>query len=75
LQGVLFDEDNGTNGMRNTNNDEINIEEESENFEENAILDFIHDVSNMVGGSNVVNSSNNHNSTKRKGAQHTTPQC
>jgi hypothetical protein len=71
---VLSDEDNGMTEMRNTNNDEINIEEESGNFEENAILDFIHDVSNMVGGSNVVNSSNNHNSAKRKGAQHTTPQ-
>jgi len=53
--------------MRNITNDETNIEEGSGNSEENAIPDFIHDVSNMVNGSNVVNSSNNHNSAKRKG--------
>jgi len=58
--------------MRNITNDETNIEERSGNSEKNAIPDFIHDV-NMVDGSNVMNSSNNHNSAKRKGAQHTTP--
>jgi len=59
--------------MGNITNDETNIEKGSGNSEEHAIPDFIHDVSNMVDGSNVVNSSNNHNSAKRKGAQHTTP--
>jgi len=61
--------------MRNTNNKETNIEEGSGESEEDAILDFIHDVSNMVGGSNVANSSSNPSSAKRKGSHNTTPQC
>lgn len=35
---------------------------------------FICNVSNIVGASNVVNNSYKHNSAKRKGAQHTTSQ-
>jgi hypothetical protein len=63
--------------MRNTTNDETNIEEGSGDSEDDKIPNFVHDVSNMVGGSNVVNNSSNHSSVKRKrkGAQHTTPQC
>jgi len=61
--------------MRNTTNEETNIEEGKGDSEEDAIPDFIHNVSNMVGGSNVVNSSSNHISAKRKGTHHTTPQC
>jgi hypothetical protein len=61
--------------MRNTNNKETNIEEGSGESEEDAIPDFIHDVSNMVGGSNVANSSSNPSSAKRKGSHNTTPQC
>jgi len=53
-------------------NDETNIKERSGNSEKDAIPDFIHDISNMVGGSNVANNSNNHSSAKRKGARHTT---
>ena len=52
--------------MRNTTNEETNIEEGSGDSEEDAIPDFIYDVSNMVGGSNVANGSSNHNSAKRK---------
>jgi hypothetical protein len=73
-QGLLSDEDNGdATGMRNTTNEKTNMEEGSGNFEEDAIPDFIHDVSNMVGGSNVANNISNPNSAKRKGAHHTTP--
>jgi len=63
--------------MRNTTNDKTNIEKGSGDSKEDAIPNFVHDVSNMVGGSNVVNNSSNHSSVKRKreGAQHTTPQC
>jgi hypothetical protein len=61
--------------MRNTNNKETNIEEGSGESEEDAIPDFIHDVSNMVGGSNVANSSSNPSCAKRKGSHNTTPQC
>jgi hypothetical protein len=61
--------------MRNTTNEKTNREEGSGDFEEDAITDFIHDVSNMVGGSNVANSSTNPSSTKRKGSHNTTPQC
>jgi len=75
LQGLLSDEDDrDAAGMRNTTNEKTNMEEGSGDSEEDAIPDFIHDVSNMVGGSNVANSSNNLNSAKRKGAHHTTPQ-
>ena len=34
--------------MRNTTNEETNIEEENGNFEEDAIPNFIHDVSNWL---------------------------
>jgi hypothetical protein len=63
--------------MRNTTTDETNIEEGGGDFEEDAIPNCVHDVSNMVGGSNVMNNSSNHSSVKRKrkGAQHTIPQC
>jgi hypothetical protein len=74
-QGLLSDEDNGPAGMRNTTNEETNMEEGSGDSEEDAIPDFIHDVSNMVGGSNVANSSSNPSSAKRKGAHRITPQC
>jgi hypothetical protein len=74
-QGLLSDEDDrDAAGMRNTTNEKTNMEEGSGDSEEDAIPDFIHDVSNMVGGSNVANSSSNPNSAKRKGAHHTTPQ-
>jgi hypothetical protein len=73
-QGLLSDEDNRAAGMRNTTNKETNREEGSGDPEEDAIPYFIHD-SNMVGGSNVANSNNNPNSTKRKGSHNTTPQC
>jgi len=74
-QGLLLNEDNVAAGMRNTTNEETNIEEGSGDSEEDAIPDFIHDVSNMVGGNNVANSSSNPNSAKRKGSHHTTSQC
>jgi hypothetical protein len=61
--------------MRNTNNKETNIEEGSGESQEDVIPDFIHDVSNMVGGSNVANSSSNPSSSKRKGSHNTIPQC
>jgi hypothetical protein len=63
--------------MRNTTSDETNIKEGGGDSKEDAIPNFVHDVSNMVGGSNVMNNSSNHSSVKRKrkGAQHTTPQC
>jgi len=53
-QGLLSDEDNGAAEMRNTTNEKTNIEEGSGDSEEDAIPDFIHDVSNMVGGNNIV---------------------
>jgi hypothetical protein len=74
-QGFLLDEDNGAAGMRNTTNEETNMEEGSGDSEKDAIPDFVHDVSNMAGGSNVANNSSNPSSAKRKGAHHTTPQC
>jgi hypothetical protein len=51
---LLSDEDNRAAEMRNTTNEETNIEEGSGDSEEDAIPDFIHDVSNMVGGNNVA---------------------
>jgi hypothetical protein len=45
---LLSDEDNRAAEMRNTTNEETNIEEGSGDSEEDAIPDFIHDVSNMV---------------------------
>uniref|UniRef100_A0A6N2MCX4 Uncharacterized protein n=1 Tax=Salix viminalis TaxID=40686 RepID=A0A6N2MCX4_SALVM len=38
------------------------------------MLDCIHDVNNMVGESNVMNSNINHSSEMRKSAQHIAPQ-
>jgi hypothetical protein len=74
-QGLLLNEDDrDAAGMRNTTNEKTNMEEESGNSEEDAIPDFIHDVINMVGGSNVANSNSNPNNAKRKGAHHTIPQ-
>jgi hypothetical protein len=74
LQGLLSDEDNVAAGMRNTTNKHTNMEEGSDDSEEDAIPDFAHDVSNMVGGSNVANSSSNLSSVNKKDAHHTTPQ-
>jgi hypothetical protein len=51
---LLSDEDNGAAEMRNTTNEKTNIEEGSGDSEEDAIPDFIHDFSNMVGGNNIV---------------------
>ncbi|XP_061966912.1 L10-interacting MYB domain-containing protein-like [Populus nigra] len=73
-QGLLSDEDNVTAGMRNTTNEDTNMEEGSGDSEEDAIPDFTRDVSNMVGGSNVAHSCSNLSSSKRKGAHQTTPQ-
>jgi len=73
-QGLLSDKDNVAAGMRNTTNEDTNMEEESGDSEEDAIPDFTRDVSNMLGGSNVANSCSNPNSSKRKGAHQTTPQ-
>jgi hypothetical protein len=61
-------------GMRNTTNEDTNMEEGSGDSEEDAIPDFTRDVSNMVGGSNVAHNYCNPNSSKRKGAHQTTPQ-
>ena len=52
LQGVLPNEDNTGAKLRNMNNYEINLEG-SGDFKEDAILDFVHDVSNMIGGCNA----------------------
>ena len=52
LQGVLPNEDNKGAELRNMNNYEINLEG-SGDFKEDAILDFVHDVSNMIGGCNT----------------------
>jgi hypothetical protein len=65
-QGMLFDEDNRGDGLKNTSNDDINLEEGSGNSNEDGIPNFMDDVSNMVASFNVANSSNNHNSGKRK---------
>uniref|UniRef100_A0A2K2CAR3 Myb/SANT-like domain-containing protein n=1 Tax=Populus trichocarpa TaxID=3694 RepID=A0A2K2CAR3_POPTR len=73
-QGLLSDEDNVAAGMRNTTNEDTNMEEGSGDSEEDAIPDFTRDVSNMVGGSNVAHSCSNPSSSKRKGAHQTTPQ-
>ena len=73
-QGLLSDEDNVAAGMRNTTNEDTNMEEGSGDSEEDAIPDFSQDVSNMVGGSNVANSSNNPSSSKRKSPHQTKPQ-
>jgi len=73
-QGLLSDEDNVTARMRNTTNEDTNMEEGSDDSEEDAIPDFTRDVSNMVGGSNVAHSCSNPSSSKRKGAHQTTPQ-
>ena len=73
-QGLLSDEDNVASGMRNTTNKDTNMAEGSGDSEEDAIPDFTRDVSNMVGGSNVTNSSSNHGNSKRKGAHQPTPQ-
>jgi hypothetical protein len=62
---LLSDEGNRAAGMRNTTNDETNIEEGSGDFEEDVIPNFVYDVSNMVGESNVANSSSNHSSAKK----------
>ena len=59
LQGLLSDEDNVAAGIRNTTNKDTNMEKGSRDSEEDAIPDFTHDVSNMVSGSNVANSSSN----------------
>jgi hypothetical protein len=59
--------------MKNTTNKETNREEGSGDSEEDAITDFIHDVSNMIGGSNVANSSSNPSNAKRKGSHNTIP--
>jgi len=42
-QGLLSDEDNVTAGMRNTTNEDTNMEEESDESEEDAIPDFTRD--------------------------------
>jgi hypothetical protein len=63
---MLFDEDNRGDGLKNTSNDDINLEEGSGNSNEDGIPNFMDDVSNMVASFNVANSSNNHNSGKRK---------
>ena len=73
-QGLLSNEDNVTAGMKNTTNEDTNMEEGSDDSAKDAIPDFTRDVSNMVGGSNVTNSSSNHGNSKRKGAHQTTPQ-
>ena len=73
-QGFLLDEDNVASRMRNTTNEDTNMAEGSGDSEEDAIPDFTRDVSNMVGGSNVANSSSNPSSSKRKGAHQPTPQ-
>lgn len=65
-QRLLSEEGNGAAGMRNTTNDETNIKEESGDSKEDVIHDFVHDVSNMVGESNVTNSSSNHSSAKKE---------
>ena len=59
--------------VRNTTNEDTNMEEGSGDSEDDAIPDFSWDVSNMVGGSNVANSSSNPSSSKRKSAHQTTP--
>ncbi|KAI5592352.1 hypothetical protein BDE02_04G145200 [Populus trichocarpa] len=48
-QELLSDKDNKAIGMRNTTNEKTNIEEGSGDSEEDAIPDFIHNVSTMRG--------------------------
>ena len=60
-------------GLKNTSNDDINLEEGSGNSEEDGIPNFMDDVSNIIASFNVANSSNDHNSGKRKATQHSTP--
>ncbi|KAJ6948843.1 hypothetical protein NC651_002993 [Populus alba x Populus x berolinensis] len=52
LQRVLPDEDDKGAKLRNMNNYEINLEG-SGDFKEDTILDFVHDVSNIIGGCNA----------------------
>lgn len=59
---MLFHNDNRDDGLRNTSNEDFNLEEGSRNSKKNSISNFIDDVSHMVAGFNVVNSSSNHNS-------------
>jgi hypothetical protein len=60
----------GDDGLRNTNNEDLNLKKESEDSEEDSLPNFVDDVSNMVAGVNVTNSSRNCSSSgKRKAIQ------
>ena len=66
---MLFDDD-GDDGLRNTNNEDLNLKKGSEDSEKDSLPNFVDDVSNMVAGVNVANSSRNCSSSgKRKAIQ------
>lgn len=68
-QGMTSEEDQGGDGLVNSSNIDKNLEEGSGDSEEDFIPDFVEDVSRMVAGCNVPNSSSNHSSVKRKATE------
>ena len=68
------DDDGVGDGISNATNENLNIEEDSDDSKEDDLPNFTEDVNNMVVGVNFANSSSNHSrsSGKRKKPQQCT---
>jgi hypothetical protein len=72
-QGIMADDDEGDDGLRNNDNKDLNIEKGSKDLEEHNFPNFVKDVINMIDDINVMNSSNNCSSSwNKKATQQTT---
>ena len=70
-QGMVSDDDEVGDGIKNTTKDDVNIEKGSGDSKEDNLPNLIDDISNMVVHVNVSNNSSNHSSSgKRKAPQH-----
>ena len=68
------DDDGVGDGISNATNENLNIEEDSDDSKEDDLPNFTEDINNMVVGVNFANSSSNHSrsSGKRKKPQQCT---
>jgi hypothetical protein len=71
FQGMIFDDDEVGDGIKNATNDDVNIEKGNRDSGEDNLPNLIDDINNMVACVNVSNNSSNHSSSgKRKAPQH-----
>lgn len=70
---MLFEDDGRDDDIQNVNDDDdANLKEESGDWKEDVISNFIDDMNNIIVRGNVESSSSTHSCSKRRDKEHST---